>query len=460
MPVLEEPLPPTHSKHAKHKSPDKPAVDPSIVIPVAPLGFAPPAAWYLGLRVSQVSLSFLDEDRLLFTFRIPGLISRDKSKTDNPSPDERREASRHIRALVLELPAGKVAAEAIWELHDGSRYLWPLKDQKFLLRDKNQIQTGDASLHLEPFLRFPGPVSSLDLSPDQRLLVTNTTEPPAPEANSESSATPSAASATITVSGHPAPDVDPPSASTQDLLRILRMDSRTVMLFSRVAGTTHVPIDGEGYYEALRGKASSWLINYQEFRGGSTPIASFDSTCSPALEVPAPGIVLASACTEGGGRRVIALTRSPIAAPAKPESKKDEKAAKDRERDKSKGKQNDKAETTHLLWDMPVLSTNVWPQLTSSFEGRRIARATLSVAHSIGISSPLDREDIRGQTVQVYDLATGQAALTVPANPALDGGGNFALSPSGKRFAILNDGAIQIYDLPPAPELPPPAIKP
>jgi len=134
----------------------------------------------------------------------------------------------------------------------------------------------------------------------------------------------------------------------------------------------------------------------------------------PSLDVPATGIVLASACTDGGGRRVLALSRSAIATPVKPESKKDEKAAKDREKDKSKGKQNDKAETTHLLWDLQLSPTNVWPQLTSSFEGRRIARATLNINRPIGISSPLDREDIRGQTVQVYDLATGKSPLTVP----------------------------------------------
>jgi hypothetical protein len=78
------------------------------------------------------------------------------------------------------------------------------------------------------------------------------------------------------------------------------------------------------------------------------------------------------------------------------------------------------------------------------------------VARPVGINSPLelDEDGIRGQTVQVFDLATGKLELSVPTSPILDGGGNFALSPSGQRLAILNAGAIQIFNLPRAPDLP------
>jgi len=40
--------------------------------------------------------------------------------------------------------------------------------------------------------------------------------------------------------------------------------------------------------------------------------------------------------------------------------------------------------------------------------------------------------------------------LTTPASPVLDGGGNVAISPSGKREAVLNAGAIQVFELPPS----------
>jgi hypothetical protein len=59
---------------------------------------------------------------------------------------------------------------------------------------------------------------------------------------------------------------------------------------------------------------------------------------------------------------------------------------------------------------------------------------------------------VKAQVVEVYDAADGRRVLTVQASPVLDGGGNVAISPSGKRVAVLNAGAIQVFELPePAP---------
>jgi hypothetical protein len=39
-------------------------------------------------------------------------------------------------------------------------------------------------------------------------------------------------------------------------------------------------------------------------------------------------------------------------------------------------------------------------------------------------------------------------------SPVLDAGGNVAISPSGRRVAVLNAGAVEVFELPPAPPLP------
>jgi len=419
---------PKESKHKKHTPPPDPTPHPSISIPVTPLGFAPPALFYLGDRLAQVSLNFIDEDRLLFTFRIPGLIAREHAPARPNLTEDFSHEERNIRALVLSLPSGKVTAEAVWRLHDFGRYLWMLKDHRFFLRDRNLVQTGDASLHLEPFLRFPGLVKSIELDPRQQLLVANTVELPAPQAKerdrSESKPEPNSEVASTSPTGvFRMDDSSDAKPETQRLLRILRMEDGKVLLFTRVDhGVIHLPVDGEGYYDAIRGNGPNWLISYRDFSGFDTPVLPVESTCYPSLDVLAPGLILASACTADGGRKLIALTRA-----------------------------------KHRLWEVSTPPTWVWPVLVQ--EGPRLARATLDVTHPIGPSAPLDREDIRGQNIQVYDLATGRLALTVPASPVLDGGGGFALSPSGQRLAVLNAGAIQIFDLPPAPPLPsePPA---
>jgi len=399
-------------KHDADRSGPKPSIAPSVTIPVTPLGFASPASYYLGRRVAQVSLGFLDEDHLLFTFRVPGLIPREAESDNAQTSQERR-----IRALVLALPTGQVTAEAVWSVHDQKRYLWMLKDGHFLLRDRNLISRGDSGLTLEPFLRFPGDVDYLELDPAQKLLVTDTTEAPAAGVKSSSIApqTPPTADAAITL------DDQQSSPQSQALLRILRMDTRAVELFSRVTTSVHLPVDGEGYYEALRSRAQSWEITHQSFRGSAALLSRLDSVCSPMLDAVSPGSVLVTSCLLNGDYQLTLLTQQ-----------------------------------SQRLWVSAIASTRVWPLLVTAPDARRFARSTLELSRPISSGTPIEFDDLKGQSVLVYDLANGKVVLSAPTTPILDGGGNFALSPSGRRFAALNDGAIQVFDLPPAPPIPAP----
>ena len=190
--------------------PNKPSQPPAFKVPVEPLGFSAPGPLYLGQRNSLVSLDFLDEDRLLFTFRVPGLIRREAGEED----------VRQIRAVVLALPSGAVQAEALWTVHDRQRYMWMLTGGRFLLRDRNNLEMGDATLELKPFLRFPGPVLWLDMDPAQKFLVTDSQEPAA--------------------SGDKKPDEEKP-ASSDLAVRVLHRDSGQVMLVSRTPSTVHLP---------------------------------------------------------------------------------------------------------------------------------------------------------------------------------------------------------------------------
>ena len=80
----------------------------------------------------------------------------------------------------------------------------------------------------------------------------------------------------------------------------------------------------------------------------------------------------------------------------------------------------------------------------------RLARETVVVEHPVpgGQTRLVDPKNLKGQIVRVFDAANGKVALETTANPILDGGGNVAISPSGRRVAILNDGEIQIFELP------------
>ena len=104
-----------------------------------------------------------------------------------------------------------------------------------------------------------------------------------------------------------------------------------------------------------------------------------------------------------------------------------------------------------------VIPSAIWPLVVRSPDGSRLARETLAVDHPISASSPLYSEEIKGQLVEVLDAANGRVVLEAPASPVLDAGGNVAISPTGRRVAVLNAGAIQVFELPAPPPVPEPA---
>ena len=401
------------------RMPDKPSLPPTYSIPVGALGFSAPGPHYLGARNSLASLDFLDENRLLFTFRVPGLMRREAG--DSAGSDERK-----IRAEVLTLPLGTVEAEALWTVHDRVRYLWMLKDGHFLLRDRDGLAQSDATLVLKPLLQFPGPLLWLELDPTGQYLVTNSREPVAavskageadsasnhPSDQDQSLGTPSTASANLLVDGQK------PDGATDLVVRILRRESGKVMLVSRTRTTVHLPINADGYLEGLRGNGQLWMLNLNYFSGGSKILGRVDSACSPAFDFVSQQEVLVTACAAGGGRKLVAM-----------------------------------ATDGRRLWEDSTSPLAVWPLLVRSPDGSRLAQETLAVDHPVNAYSPIDWQDVKGQLVRVFDAADGKVALEAPANPALDAGGNVAISPSGRRVAVLNAGAIQIFDLPAPPAL-------
>lgn len=405
--------------------PDKPSMAPSWTIPTEPLGFSPPGSLYLGQRNSLVSLDFIGEDRLLFSFRVPGLIHRELKPGETADSEERQ-----IRAVVLTLPEGNVEAEGLWTVHDRTRYLWMLKDGHFLLRDKNNVQQGDAHLLLKPQLQFPGPLLWLELDPTQQYLVSNSYEPVSTPVKPGQVGSPATAAATITQASQSSssnPESSSGSDSSSDaspgtpdrVVRILRLGSGKVMLVSRVRSTVHLPINAEGYLESLRGRGEEWILNLHFFTGGSKILGSVNSTCSPTLEFIAQQEVLATACTGSGSHKLIAVTTD--------------------------GK---------ILWDNLNPETSIWPLLDYSANGLRVTQETLAVTHPVSAYAPLSSDEIKGQLLRVLDAATGDMVFESPVSPMFDAGGNTAVSPTGRRVAVLNGGAIQVFELPAPPALP------
>jgi len=381
-------------KAAQNKGPSA-SQQPAFSIPAEPLGFYAPGPFYLGQREALVSLDFLDENRLLFTFRAPGLIHRTNGT----------ETERQIRAVVLTLPQGAVETEALWTLHDYDRYLWMLHGGHFLLRDENRIKEGNAKLELKPLLEFPGPLLSIEMDPEQHYLVTNSLEPSAVKPQAGQVDSPKTAEADVSTE-------DKDDTQRRDIvLRILERDSGQVMLVSRVRAPVHLPISSDGYLETLPGN-KDWVLSLDYFKGGSKVLGNVNSLCQPPVQFVSHTEAVINTCIENG-RELIAMS--------------------------TEGKK---------LWEASSPSTQIWPMLVMAPDGSHLARETLTVDHSIDdFGHALAPQDIKGQLVEVFDAVGGKLLLQAPASPILDGGGNVAISPSGRRVAILNGGAIEVYEL-------------
>jgi hypothetical protein len=372
-------------------------------IPVTPLGYMPPNSFYLISRLSSVSLDFIDKDHLLFTFRVPGLMQR---LPDCPPGDE----DQSIRAVVLKLPEGEVVSKTDWRMHDHSRYLWRLDDGRFLVRQRSTLFLTDKSLELEQFIHSETALASVQISPDRKLMVL--------EAEGVKGKRRNVASTAPTL-GDSGPEEKPMQ------LFVLRTESRAVIAHSEALDAMEVPLVDEGYLQAIAGKDNKWMIRYKPFRGEVRQLTEVDSTCHPAIEMVSRNVSLVISCPRSGNDHWITAVNMD-------------------------GKK---------LWEQRWESRYIWPTFQLAQDGSRFAYSSLQVSHSIGTMDPVDETTIMNQMVGVFDTQTGHLTMVKNATPILSAGQNYALSQDGLRMAVLREGAIEIYNLPPVGSEPAPPVR-
>lgn len=380
---------------ADHKPAPLPTVNPAFLVPVEPLGYTPASDAYLTVRPSFVTLDFLDENHLLFTFHKAGLMRR----LADCAPDDQ---DQQIVAQVIELPSGKVVKSADWRMHDHSRYLWPIGGGHFLVRQRDSLFVTGQSLELEPFLEFSKRLQSLRVSPDHRLLIAQVmAERHTPEEHKQL-AEQADQSGTF-----------PPSEDVQ--LMVIDIARRKVIGLSRLHHTTDIAVVRDGHLEILPGKKNQWLIRYAPFRGESRPVGDIVSSCSPSVTVLNPDAALFFTCD--------------AASQAHPVHAMDLDGKK--------------------LWDQVWESRYIWPTFSMAESGTRFAYSSLQLSHPVSTMDPIGDADVTAQLVGVFDTETGALRMVRNATPVTSAGQNFSVSPSGNRFAILRSGNLEIYDLPP-----------
>ncbi len=379
-------------------------IAPSLRIPLQPLGFQMPGKTVAIDRTSVLALSFLDSDHLLFTFRLGGLLKR---LPDCPREDEDQE----IRAVVLELPSGKVSATADWRMHDHGRYLWPLSTGQVLIRQRDTLFTTDATLHLKPYVESKAHMQAVQESPDGKLVLVEIDA----ERHGQEEHQKLVDEARQNGSSPPHEDVE---------LIALQPKDATVLARSLVHHPLLLPMIQQGFVEVLPDKKTDWLIRYAPFKGDPQLIGKVNSTCTPSPTPLDANVFSLMTCPPAGGDRQAVAFRL----------------------------------TGERLWTAPWDSHFVWPKYSYAAEADRVAVGALRLNHSVSAIDLINDEDIEADRVQVIDTATGKIQLALEAKPVISAGQNFALSPDGLKFAILRDNAVELYELPLLATLPPPAV--
>jgi hypothetical protein len=369
---------------------------PALRIPVEPLGYRPPGKLYLLARYSSSSLDFIDATHLLLTFREPRLLSRGHSTEG---------LDQVIHADVLELPTGKVVAEDQWLMHDRGRYLWRLANDKVMLRIGARLYEMDIKLHLKPLFASPTELEEVEISPDGKVLVVESElEKHTPEEHERL-----AKKAALSGSKPPSEDVQ---------IRMMRLDQPKLMLSAHADVAGDLPATIDGFFTQERLKEGVWNIRFHPYEKpeptGGDIVAQIDSACEPSEKVLNQQSVLVLSCRPGHDDRFVAAY-----------------SLKSRK-----------------LWDGRWQSNFTWPAFRMAQDGASVAISWLALSHAVSARDPINDDEVQNQVLSVLDSRTGSLRIALLLKPIVSAGGNFALSSDGNRLAVLNHGAIEVYDLP------------
>lgn len=372
-------------RHA-HRPTDN-RVRPQVSIPVERLGYFPPKEQSSFDRYAAVSLHFIDAKHLLFAFGVKGLLRR-------RHPCDASGTQRMVRAVVLEIPSGKVDKQVDWDLYDFSDFLWKIGNGEFLFRRCTSLSLVGADLVPHPLIDAPGPIEAVTFSPDKSVAVVEVrrkrTKPPTTEA-----------------------EIDGPKGPQRPMDAVfLRLQPLHVIAVAHLQAPGIVPVMHQGFLETLTAKHHRWTINLHRFDGPDRSIATVRSYCQPGLTPIGDNMVVAAICPSKGTRIFQAY-------------------------DLGGG----------TLWKIDLADNLYRQRFLLSVHGTHFGIESLHATRPIAALDPLGKQNIDAEVLNIYDTGTGVHVGSLSTTPVYTAGRNMDFSPDGQRVAILHNGAIEIYSV-------------
>jgi VWFA-related protein len=335
---------------------------------------------------SNVSLDFVDQNHVLFTFDLKKLFKR---LPECPPTHQ----DRLVRAVILELPSGKIVRQADWYLHDRRRYLWPLGSGRFLLRKLNSLYLVDSSLHEKLLTTASRDLLWVTVTPDGKEIIAETADNDA---------------AAEKLREHSSP------AKQETRMEFLDANSMAVLRTIKFKGVVNLEATSSGFADTVH-KGDLWLIRFGPTPRKRANIARVRSRCVPEVFYSAANAMLVGRCSwDSADYSVSAFTVSGI-----------------------------------RLWRQHWSEHRYFPRIVRSEDGSRFGVSTARLAPGpAGGSDDGDANHDLEQTVQILETASGNPVLSTKVTPVLLTGQNFSLAPDGRQLAVLHDSRLQLYDLP------------
>jgi len=278
------------------------------------------------------------------------------------------------------------------------------------VRERNSLYLTDRTLELRPYLTFDTALEGVEVSPGRGLLMLEVKKYLPPEKNE--------------AEGDGSTSAPPSLLGTQSEAQrvraqmvLVRPGERTVLGHAEFLNPAYVPLLQDGVLHMNEGKKrDDWVIKREMLDKTTAVVGTVHSSCAPQVVTLSDDVVLSQNCPGqgGSGTPVTALSLD--------------------------GK---------VLWNGLWDSKYIWGQFESSEDGSRFAYESLEMNRPIGSMDAFGESDVVAQPVGVFDTRSGNLVMVTDASPILSAGQNFALSADGRRFAVLRNGAIEVYDLPP-----------
>jgi hypothetical protein len=355
-------------------------------VSIGELGYAPRVNRQAYEFDHESAIAFLDVGQLLFAFNSHSLVERN---TAEGSP-------RIIRALLVDLTTMRVTRALDWRVPDDKQFLWQSHENRVIVHVADELRVYGPGLKLEHKTRLNGPVAFLRTSPSGRTIVLGIVhERHSPEMHRQLESA---------LEGPPEEDVE-----------VMLMDDRLQLMSSWLhSGNVAAPVlSNNGELRLLSSSSEAYRIVEYGWNKQRLNVASIISACTPNLASVSPNLIFVSGCAR--------VTKEKWCRVLRPDGQ-------------------------------PILKTSCsFPEImqyaSGSEGGQSFALGVVEATRSMIPGASFKANDLSEGRIAIYRTLDGKRLARIRFSSPAGTEQIFALSPDGRRLAVLSGNRILFYGI-------------